>query len=73
MTRNVIEIIKSQKENISNNIITSEDVKEIDQLGLADIVKKINARILFNFLRDNLIERYPEERYCYACDLITKK
>ncbi len=40
MTRNVIEIIKSQKENISNNIITSEDVKEIDQLGLADIVKK---------------------------------
>ena len=30
MTRNVIEIIKSQKENISNNIITSEDVKEID-------------------------------------------
>jgi hypothetical protein len=73
MTRNVIEIIKSQKENISNNIITSEDVKEIDQLGLADIVKKINARILFNFLRENLIERYPEERYCYACGFNHKK
>lgn len=73
MTRNVIKIINSRHDIISKRLVTSSDVIDINSLGLADIIKKINGCELMNFLKCNLSPLYPENEYYYQCGFNHKK
>lgn len=64
-TRCVEEIISSKISEFDKKIIKSVDVKDINELGLADIVKKINGYMLLKYLKEQLVEKYPEDKYHY--------